>query len=104
MGRVGRAPGGRTRAWATTGEWGGMRAPKLWLRQSRSAWARKSKRTHTRACLPPQTRAVGSVDGTLEPHGFNRGSSQSPEVHKTTIPGRHHHHRSAYLTRYAYAP
>ncbi len=79
LGRCGSAPAGRTRACATTRECGANRAPKLWLCQSRSASARKSKRTHTRACFPPQARAVGSVDGTLEPSGFNRGSSQRRE-------------------------
>ena len=39
-------------------------------RESRSASAWKSKRTHTRAFFPPLTRQVGSVDGTLEPPVF----------------------------------
>jgi hypothetical protein len=50
-------------------------APKLWLCQSRSASAQKSKRTHTRAFFPPSTRQAGSVDGTLEPPVcLNRGA------------------------------
>src|SRR6266567_1254750 len=44
--------------------WAGA-APKLWHPQSRSASARKSARTPTRASLAPQRRKAGSVAGTL---------------------------------------
>jgi hypothetical protein len=67
LGRCGGAPAGSTRANQRTRECGARLAPKLWYPQSRSASARKSERSHTRAAFPLQGGKVEAWKRRSEP-------------------------------------
>jgi hypothetical protein len=72
----GGAPAGSTRAYPTTRECGASLAPKLWYPQSRSASARKSERSHTRAAFPLQGEKEKRGSAAQNPPCLSRGSLQ----------------------------
>jgi hypothetical protein len=67
---------GSTRAYPTTRECGASLAPKLWYPQSRSASARKSERSHTRAAVPLQGEKEKRGSAAQNPPCLSRGSLQ----------------------------